>query len=163
MNQQEFLVLKNAIEKKEKILVSGCLLGMKINYKEEGSLVQELLQLMLKGQAVAICPEVLGGLPTPRPCCEIRNVDGQQKVFNEKGEDVTETFKLGAERALDTAKVTGAKIAVMKSNSPSCGSGRIYDGTFTGKKIKGDGIAAALLKENGIIVITEDEFLECIQ
>ncbi|MGD9475056.1 MAG: DUF523 domain-containing protein [Eubacteriaceae bacterium] len=163
MNQQEFLVLKKAIENKEKILVSGCLLGMEINYQEKGALVEELRQLLLQGLAVPICPEVLGGLPTPRDCSEIKTVDGEQKVFSVKGEDVTESFKLGAERALDTAKVTGAKIAVMKSNSPSCGSGRIYDGTFTGKKIKGDGIAAALLKENGIIVITEDEFLECIQ
>ncbi|WKY47576.1 DUF523 domain-containing protein [Eubacteriaceae bacterium ES3] len=163
MNQQDFLVLKKAIENKEKILVSGCLLGMEINYQEKGSLVEELRQLLLKGQAIAVCPEVLGGLPTPRDCSEVRTVDGERKVFSIKGEDLTEVFKLGAERALDTAKVTGAKIAVMKSNSPSCGCGVIYDGSFQGKKVKGDGVTVELFKQNGITVITEEEFLECIQ
>lgn len=163
MDEKDFKTLKQAIDKKEPILVSGCLLGMMINYQEKGHLVEELRKLLLSGQAIAICPEVLGGLPTPRDPSEIQQVDGVKKIVTNKNVEVTEAFQKGAQRALDTAKTTGAKIAILKSQSPSCGVGKIYDGTFTETLIDGDGIAAALFKENGIRVITEDDFCDCIK
>lgn len=163
MNIKDFNSLRDAINKKKKILVSGCLLGMRINYKEEGNLVEELRKLMLQGQAIAVCPEVLGGLPTPRDPAEIVVVNDERKVYNNKECDVTEAFVLGAERTLEVARKSGAKIAILKSNSPSCGCGKIYDGSFTEKLMDGDGITTALLKKNGLRVITEDDFLECIK
>ena len=163
MNEKDFNSLKDAISKKKKILVSGCLLGMKINYEEKGSLVEELRKLMLQGQAIAVCPEVLGGLPTPRDPAEIVVVNDERKVYNNKENDVTESFILGAERTLEVARKTGAKIAILKSNSPSCGCGKIYDGSFTQNLVDGDGITTAVLKKNGLRVITEADFLECIK
>ncbi|KNZ40273.1 DUF523 domain-containing protein [Acetobacterium bakii] len=162
MNEKDFNVLKNAINNKKPILVSGCLAGMLINYQEKGNLIDEIRQLMLDGIAIAVCPEVLAGLPTPRDPAEIMVVDGETKVFNCEKIDLTETYQLGAERTLGVALRTGAKIAILKSNSPSCGCGKIYDGSFTEKLVDGDGITAALLKENGIRVITEEEFRECL-
>lgn len=163
MNQKDFNCLKEAINKKKPILVSGCLLGMKINYKEEGSLVEELRDLLLHGKAIPVCPEVLAGMTTPRDPAEIVMANGERKVYNDKKIDVTELYQLGAERALAAARTSGAKIAIMKSKSPSCGCGKIYDGTFSESLIDGDGIAAAYLKEHGIRVITEEDFLECIK
>jgi len=163
MNQKDFNSLKEAINKKKPILVSGCLLGMKINYKEEGSLVEELRELLLHGKAIPVCPEVLAGLSTPRDQAEIVVVNGERKVYNNKKIDVTDLYNLGAERTLGVARTSGAKIAVLKSKSPSCGCGKIYDGTFSESLIDGDGIVTALLKENGIRVISEEDFLECIK
>ncbi|MDK2942940.1 DUF523 domain-containing protein [Acetobacterium carbinolicum] len=163
MNQKDFTCLKEALEKKKKILVSSCLLGMKINYEGKAHPVDELRQLFLQGQAIPICPEVLASMPIPRDPAEIVIVNGERKVYNNKEVDVTEEFRLGAQRSLDTARTSGAKIAIMKSRSPSCGCGEIYNGTFSGNLVAGDGIAVALLKENGIRVITEDDFLECLK
>jgi D-alanine-D-alanine ligase len=162
MNQKDFTCLKEAIDRKKKILVSGCLVGMKINYQEKGHLVEEIRRLMLQGQAVAVCPEVLAGLPTPRDPAEIRIVDGEQAVVNERHEDLTEAFKLGAQRTLDVARQNGVKIAVLKSRSPSCGCGKIYDGSFSKTLVDGDGLTTALLKANGIRVITEEDFIACL-
>jgi uncharacterized protein YbbK (DUF523 family) len=162
MNEKDFMALSNAINKKKPILVSGCLAGMKINYEEKGSLVEEIRQLMLEGRAIVVCPEVLAGLPTPRDPAEITIIDGERKVYNNKKVDLTEAYRLGAERTLEAARKSGAKIAILKSNSPSCGCGKIYDGSFTEKLVEGDGITAALLKENGIRVITEEDFRECL-
>lgn len=163
MNQKDFTCLKEAMEKKKKILVSSCLLGMKINYEGKAHPVDELRQLFLQGQAIPICPEVLATMPIPRDRAEIVTIDGEQKVHNEKEEDLTEIYALGAQRTLDTARTSGVKIAILKSKSPSCGCGKIYDGTFSNNLVDGDGIAAALLKANGIRVITEADFLECIK
>ncbi len=163
MNQKDFNCLKEALEKKKKILVSSCLLGMKINYEGKAHLIDQLRQLFLQGQAIPICPEVLANLPIPRDPAEIVMVNGERKVYNKKELDVTEDYQLGAQRTLDTARTSGAKIAIMKSNSPSCGCGKVYDGTFGKKLIDGDGITAALLKENGVRVITEADFLACIK
>jgi len=163
MNEKDFNSLRDAINKKKKILVSGCLLGMRIDYEEKGHLVEELRKLMLQGQAIAVCPEVLGGLPTPRDPAEIVVVNDERKVYNNKECDITESFVLGAERTLEVARKSGAKIAILKSNSPSCGCGKIYDGSFTEKLVDGDGITTELLKKNGLRVITEADFLECIK
>ncbi len=163
MNQKDFTCLKEALEKRKKILVSSCLLGMKINYEEKAHPVNELRQLFLQGLAIPVCPEVLATLPIPRDPCEIVVVNGERKVYNDKQVDFTEPYTLGAQRTLDTARTSGAKIAIMKSKSPSCGCGKIYDGTFSGNLVDGDGITVALLKANGIRVITEEDFLECIK
>ncbi|MDD3305929.1 MAG: DUF523 domain-containing protein [Acetobacterium sp.] len=163
MNHKDFICLKEAIDKKQKILVSSCLLGMKINYEGKAHPVDELQQLFRQGQAIPVCPEVLASLPIPRDPAEIVMVNGERKVYNNKEIDVTEEYRLGAQRTLDTARTSGAKIAIMKSNSPSCGCGKIYDGSFSENLIDGDGITVALLKENGVRVITEEDFLDCIR
>ena len=111
-----------------------------------------------------ICPEYLGGLEIPRRPAEIqgysgeRVLDGLCKVLNNNGEDVTYEFVDGAKKALIIAKACGATKAILKSKSPSCGSGIIHDGTFSGKTIKGDGVTAAILKRNGIQVYTEENY-----
>lgn len=101
-------------------------------------------------EIIPICPEQLGGLPTPRPASEIIG----DKVINNEGTDVTSNYQKGAEEALKIAKLLGIKKALLKAKSPSCGNGKIYDGTFSGTLIDGDGITTKLLKENNIEVIT---------
>jgi uncharacterized protein YbbK (DUF523 family) len=115
--------------------------------------------LLDKYLMVPVCPEQLGGLPTPRVPAEIQN-DG--KVLKESGEDVTEIFLKGAKEVLQLAKLYKIKFAVLKEGSPSCGSHFVYDGTFNATKIKGEGIAAGLLRKNGIKVFSEDEIEELI-
>lgn len=105
---------------------------------------------------IPICPEQLGGLPTPREPDEIR--DG--RVYEKSGKDNTEEFSRGAEETLRIAKLLNADMAILKQNSPSCGSSMIYDGTFSSKKIPGSGITASLLIESGIRVISEEDILE---
>lgn len=163
MNQKDLTCLKETMDKKKPILVSGCLLGMHINYEEKGCLVEDLRKLLLQGQAIAVCPEVLATLPTPRDPAEIATVNEERKVYTREKIDLTDAYVLGAERTLEVARTSGAKMAIMKSNSPSCGCGKIYDGTFSGTLIDGDGIATALLKKNGIRVITEEDFQECLK
>jgi uncharacterized protein YbbK (DUF523 family) len=110
--------------------------------------------MLLKSETlIPICPEQLGGLPTPREPAEIRG----ERVVTRSGKDVTENFKRGAKEVLKIAKLYGIKEAIMKQRSPSCGCGEIYDGTFSGKTIKGDGVTTTLLKKNGIKVISEKE------
>ena len=101
-----------------------------------------------------ICPEIFGGLPTPRNPAEVGK---ERRVFRNDSVEVTKEYQKGAEEALRLAKLFDCKIAILKERSPSCGSGVIYDGTFTGEKILADGITAALLKENGILVIGESQ------
>ena len=135
-------------------LVSACLIGINCRYDGKNQLNQKCLKLFKKGELIPICPEQLGGLPTPRESAEIQR-NGQ--VLTKKGRDVTENFIWGAKQTLKIAKTLGIKEAILKSKSPSCGSGLIFDGTFSGKLIKGNGITAALLKKEGIKVITEEE------
>lgn len=163
MNEKDFNALMKTLEGNKKIMVSACLVGMKCRYDETASLIPELRQLMLEGKAIAVCPEVLGGGTTPRDPAEIVVVNGERKVYNNKKTEVTESFVIGAERALEVAKKSNIKLAILKSKSPSCGCGKIYDGTFSHTLIHGDGIAATLLKENGIRVINSDDFIECIK
>lgn len=113
---------------KPRILVSACLLGVNCRYAGDGKLIPEMRELMEVAQLVPVCPEVLGGLPTPRTPAERR---GEQVIMRD-GTDVTAQFRRGAQEALQLAKLFGAKTAVLKERSPSCGSGEIYDGSFTG-------------------------------
>ena len=139
-----------------KIMVSACLLGYNVKYDGKNNLNNDLVDLLKDYEVITICPEVMGGLTIPRVPSEIK--DG--KVINEKSVDVTNEFILGAEKTLEIAKENDIKIAILKKNSPSCGYGTIYDGTFTHTKISGDGITAKLLKENGIIILNEDNYKE---
>ena len=119
----------------------------------------------LKGYLVVpVCPEVMGGLPVPRPPCELKGGDGelvwqgQAGVFTEDGRDVTPAFREGASKALELAQRYGVEIAVLKDHSPSCGCNKIYDGNFRRRLVPGAGVTAALLKKHGIQVITETDW-----
>ena len=136
----------------ESILVSACLLGVNCKYSGGSNLCPEVAALRERYHLVPVCPEQLGGLPTPREPAEQR--DGL--VLTRSGADVTAQFRRGAEEALRLANRLGCRKAVLKSRSPSCGVGSIYDGSFTGTLIPGQGIAAKLLLENGIAVFTEE-------
>jgi uncharacterized protein YbbK (DUF523 family) len=146
------------------ILVSSCLAGLKVRYNGTHCLDHKILQLVEENKAVTICPELLGGLTTPREPAEIIGgdgedvLDGRAKVVNKSGKDVTAFFVKGAYAALEKAKEIGATIVVLKENSPSCGSSMIYNGEFMGTKIVGSGVTAALLKRNGLQVISEEQF-----
>lgn len=108
---------------------------------------------------VTACPECLGGLSCPRNPSEIQN----NRVFDSEGKEVTSNFVLGAQKTLNICKNNHIETAILKSKSPSCGNGIIYDGSFSGKKKAGDGITAALLKKNGIKIFTEDKIDEAFQ
>ncbi len=126
---------------KEKILVSSCLIGLNTRFDGNLQKVNIFGQLQDKYDIIPFCPEQAGGLPTPRKPCEIRN-----------GQDKTENFIRGAEEALKICKMYNIKRAILKSKSPSCGKGSIYDGTFSGNLTKGNGITVSLLEKNGIEV-----------
>lgn len=147
------------------ILVSGCLSGNNRFYNGEVKVCEPIKKLVEENKAIPVCPELLGGLPVPRERSEIKDGRGVDilrrrcKVVTEFGKDVTDSFITGAESVLSLAKKYNIKEAILKSRSPACGCGEIYDGSFTGRTIKGDGVACALLKINGIKVIKDDEFL----
>lgn len=137
----------------EKILISRCLLGENCTYRGDSNFCEKAIALGEKYELIPVCPEMDGGLSTPRNPAE-RIGD---KVISNTGKDVTAEYVKGAEIALKAAMENNVKFAVMKARSPSCGSGVIYDGTFTGTRICGDGVAAEALKNHGIQVITEEE------
>ena len=137
----------------EKILVSACLLGVNCKYNGKNNKNDKVLEYIKDKYVIPICPEDFGGLPTPRIPSEIKN----NRVINKEENDVTNNFVTGANKVLEIAKTLGIKKALLKQKSPSCGSGKIYDGTFTGNIINGDGITTKLLKENNIEVITEED------
>ena len=141
---------------REPLLVSACLIGVNCKYSGgSNALPPELLAaLEARYRLVPVCPERDGGLPTPR----LPSERTENRVLNRAGEDVTEAFRRGAQLALETARREGCRLALLKERSPSCGSGRIYDGSFSGTLIPGDGVAAALLKEQGLAVFGESEF-----
>lgn len=139
------------------IVVSACLCGINCKYNGKNNLSEKVKKLVEEGKAVSICPEKLGGLPTPRKSSEIVENKSELKVITIEGKDVTEKFLLGARKALAITKSVGAKKAILKSGSPSCGVNGIYDGTFSKKLVKGNGITARLFLENGIEVISEKD------
>lgn len=138
-----------------RILVSACLLGCPCRYDSQEKRHPEVEALREQGHIlVPVCPEQLGGLPTPRTPAE-RQTDG--RVVNQAGEDVTAQYQLGAELALNTAREQGCELAILKERSPSCGSGEIYDGTFSRRLVPGEGVTTELLRRAGITVLGESE------
>jgi len=134
-------------------IVSACLAGVKCGGDGGARPCQKVIDLVKQGEAIPVCPEQLGGLPTPRVPAEQRG----NRVFTKDGKDVTREFKKGAEEALKIAQLANCKEAILKSKSPSCGSGKVYDGTFSGRLVNGNGVFAELLKRNDIRVLSEEE------
>ncbi|MFJ1299952.1 DUF523 domain-containing protein [Pseudomonadota bacterium AL_CKDN230030165-1A_HGKHYDSX7] len=149
------------------VLVSACLLGRPVRYDGRGAprVHPVLARWQAEGRVVAICPEMAGGMPTPRPPAEITHGDGGARVLaglarivDVTGADVTQPFVAGAHAALEAAQRHGIALAVLKEGSPSCGSGYIYDGSFSAQRVGGQGVTAALLTEAGVQVFSEHEF-----
>jgi len=140
-----------------KILVSACLLGEACRYDGKSRPCAHIIKLKEKHTLIPVCPEVMGGLPTPRPASEIRE-DG--RILNVCGKDVTAEYRRGAETVLALAREHEVQVAILKEKSPACGKGRIYDGSFTGTLTEGNGVCADLLLQNGIRVLGESEIQE---
>ena len=151
----------NRVQTVKKVLISACLLGVKCRHNGRDSKSDEAMEKLGGDELVPVCPEQLGGLSTPRPPAEIVGgdgadvLDGCASVITVEGQDKTSEFLGGAHQTLEIAKSHHATHAVLKSKSPSCGCGQIYDGTFTGEIGDGDGVTAALLRRQGIQVMTE--------
>ena len=144
-----------------KILISACLLGKKVRY-DGGDCLQDhpkLKEWIKDNRIVSVCPEVAGGLSTPRPPAEIQ---ASRLVLTNQGKDVTNEFKAGAEHALALVKKYGIKVAILKARSPSCGSSKIYDGSFSKTIVDGDGVTTKLLKEHGVQVFSEEQIDEAL-
>ena len=142
-------------------IVSACLVGVDCRFNGKHKMDRHLLKAFKRGELLPVCPEQLGGLPTPRVPAKIVEgdgydvLDGKTMVINEKNEDVTENFVRGAKEVLKIAKLLDIKEAILESKSPSCGSGKLYD-EASGSSVKGDGVLTALLKRNGIHVIPHE-------
>lgn len=140
------------------ILISACLMGINCRYNGKSEIIKELEELKNKYNLIPVCPEIYGGLKTPRNPAERVN----NKVLTNNGEDVTDNYKKGAEEILKLAKFYDCKYAILKERSPSCGFGRIYDGTFS-KTIKdGNGVTADLLAKNDVKIIGESKIEELL-
>lgn len=149
-------------------LISACLCGVNCKYNGKNNLKEEFLNLLKTGEAILVCPEQLGGLTTPRCPAEIVGSTEEiinlekGKVLTKEGKDITQEFLRGAKETLKIAKKAGIKKSILKEGSPSCGCNFIYDGSFSGNKIRGEGITAKILKDAGIDVISDEYFLkEC--
>lgn len=138
---------------KPKLLISACLCGKDTKYNGKNNLIKEIDALKEAFDLVLICPEVMGGLSIPRDPSEIRG----SSVYSAKGKDVTEAYQTGAQMALAIARKNKVQYALLKERSPSCGKNEIYDGTFTGVRIRGEGITTRLLIQSGIDVYNELE------
>ena len=136
-----------------KILVSACLLGMACRYDGQSKANEAVCTLAQAHALVPFCPEIYGGLPTPRTPAERRG----DRVYTADGRDVTEHYRRGAAAALELARLLDCDCAILKEHSPSCGSGKIYDGTFSGTVVPGDGVTAELFRAAGIPVYGESE------
>ena len=137
-------------------LISACLVGVKCRYDGMNIPAKELELLFQKGEALPVCPELLGGLACPRECCEIDKTPGSSlKVISKSNQDLSAAFLLGAAKTLEICKLLHIHTAILKSKSPSCGYGEIYDGSFSGRLIAGNGITAQLLAQNNIAVFNE--------
>lgn len=154
----------------QKVLVSRCLLGQPVRYDggAQGPF-GHLQRWQQEGRVVPVCPEVAGGLPTPRAPAEIPGgqgsevLDGLRVVTTDRGDDVTAEFMAGARIALHLVHQHGVKIAVLKSRSPSCGNQQTYDGSFSGALVEGEGVTAALLRQAGVLVFNEHQLDEAMQ
>jgi uncharacterized protein YbbK (DUF523 family) len=150
---------------KPEILISSCLIGCPTRYDGKSNEVEGLGELVRQGRAIAMCPEESAGLSGSREAAEIEPgktarevLEGRAKIFDKKGEDVTAEFVNGANALLKVCKEKGIRIVILKEGSPSCGSNKVYDGTFSGRKISGRGVTAELLTQNGITVYCEHNF-----
>lgn len=145
------------------ILVSACLLGQDCKYNGANNRNQAVIDYLADKEYLPVCPECYGELPTPRPPSEICGGDGldvlegKAKVLSAEGRDVTEAFIKGAQKLLEAAQQYEEPLAILKEKSPSCGLHFIYDGSFSGKVVHGSGVATALLRQNGIQVLSEKE------
>jgi uncharacterized protein YbbK (DUF523 family) len=140
------------------IIVSACLAGCECRYDGKSNEVAEIKKLVLENKAIALCPEELGGLSTPRIACEIVNNDNELKVIGQDKNDYTAQFTTGAEIVMNVAKALNCKTVILKANSPSCGYGKIYDGSFTGKYREGNGFTAEKLFDLNIRILNENNF-----
>jgi len=143
-------------------LCSACLLGIKCRYDGDSKPNKKVINLAKKEILIPVCPEQLGGLPTPREPAEILGdgseiLEGKAKVITRSGRDVTQNFIRGAEQVLKLAKLLNVKEVIFKQKSPSCGCGKIFNGAFSNTLIDGDGVTTALLKKNGVKVISEQD------
>lgn len=144
--------------------MSSCLAGLEVRYNGTHSLDNRIKKLLAEKKAISVCPELLGGFSTPREPAEIIGgngydvLDGKAKVVEKSGKDVTELYIKGAYLTLEKALEVKATVIVLKEYSPSCGSEMIYNGEFKGKKIVGNGVTTALLKRNGLSVVSEGKF-----
>ena len=139
-----------------RVLVSACLLGVSCRYDGQSKAYPLVDQLCRRHEVVPVCPEIFGGLPTPRVPAERQG----ERVVMKTGVDVTAQYRRGAEEAVRLARMLGCTVAVLKERSPSCGSGQVYDGTFTGTLTEGFGVAAQRLADAGIRVIGESQLAE---
>lgn len=143
-------------------LVSACLAGCLCRYDQQRVVCDAVREMITKGQAIPVCPEQMGGLPTPRPPAEIVGgtgedvLDGRARVMDVNGRDVTAAFVAGAQETLKLAQLVGATTVILKERSPSCGSCAIYDGSFSGAQRPGQGVTAALLRRHAIRVESDE-------
>ncbi len=152
----------------QKILISACLLGQPLRY--DGSALRQqdarIARWQAQGRLVPICPEVAGGLPVPRPPAEIQQgsgvdvLTGRTRVISVAGDDVSDAFVHGAERALALCREHGIRVAILTESSPSCGSSRVNDGSFSGTKVPGVGVTTAMLRAAGIEVFSQHQLDE---
>ena len=146
------------------IMVSSCLAGINCRYDGGNNRVAEIAEMVAEGKAIPVCPEVFGGLPIPRGCCEIvLNENGERRIQTKDGGDYTAEFVEGARKSLEIAKVLDIDTAILQQRSPSCGYGKIYDGTFSGKLTEGNGFAADLFSANGISVYNDENYNEIFE
>lgn len=142
-------------------LVSACLCGVNCKYNGGNNLNEDCLNLLKENKAILVCPEQLGGLTTPRKPSEIKvnNEDiDKKKVITKEGLDVSENFIKGAKETLRIAQVSKVHTAILKEGSPSCGCNFIYDGSFSGNKINGEGVTCSILRKAGIKVLSDEEY-----
>lgn len=140
------------------ILISACLLGVNCRYNGEGQIVKHIDELIEKYNLIPVCPEIYGGMSTPREPSERIG----EHVISKSGKDVTEHFKRGANEIMKLAQLYQCRYAILKERSPSCGYGEIYDGTFSGKLIEGNGILAEMLLKSGVTIISESRIKELL-
>lgn len=149
-----------------RVIVSACLAGVACTHEAAAKTCDWAVRLVAEGRAIPVCPEVAGGLGIPRPAAEIRGGEGgdvlagRARLVTVDGDDVTEQYLAGAAKAVDAARAAGARLAVLKARSPSCGCGAIYDGSFEKRLRPGDGVAAAALKRAGLEVATDEDVVD---
>jgi uncharacterized protein YbbK (DUF523 family) len=161
------LMYSSGVIMKRTVMICACLAGKKCRYDGTASGDLRDHETIAACRFVTFCPELFGGLSAPRPPAEIQDssggeavLDGKARVLNREGDDVTEAFVRGAAKTLEFVQKENPVMIIMKNKSPSCGAGKIYDGSFSGKVIQGYGVAAALLRRHGFTLLTEDDFAE---